>query len=71
MRLGEKELFMDYTEKKIKPYDTMDRVEFNNACRNISMNKNYHPTNIFEKIIAVKEEYGVDMDQDDETEPVL
>ena len=40
---------MDYIEKKIKPYDTMDRAEFNNACRNISMNKNYDPTNIFEK----------------------
>ena len=42
-------MVMDYIEKKIKPYDTMARVEFSNACRNISMNKNYDPTNLFEK----------------------
>ena len=33
----------------------------------MSMNKNYDPTNIFEQMIEVQEEYGLDMNEDDET----
>ena len=62
---------MDYFEKKMNQYDTVARFEFNNACKKISMNNNYDPTNIFEQIISVQEEYGVDMDQYDETLLVL
>ena len=59
-------LFIDSLEKKMKPNDTMARVEFKKSCKNIIVNKNDDPTNIFENIISVQEEYGVDMDKDDE-----
>ena len=31
------------------------------------MDKNYDPTNLFEQMIEVQEEYGLDMNEDDET----
>ena len=40
---------MDYVDKKKNPNDTMDRVELKNACKKISMNKNYEPTHILNK----------------------
>ena len=40
---------MDYVNKKKNPNETMDRVELKNACKKISMNKNYEPTHILNK----------------------
>ena len=33
-------LVMDYFDKKMKLYDTMARLKFNNACKKINMIKN-------------------------------
>ena len=55
----------------MNPDDTMARVEFNNAYKNISMKKNDNPTNLFEQISAVQQENGVDVYQDGETALVL
>ena len=52
---------MDYLEENINPDDTTDRVEFNNSCKNISMDNHYGPTNLFEMISTVKEEYYVEI----------
>ena len=62
---------MNHLEKKMKPDDTMDRVEFKNAFKNINMNNNDNLNNIFEQISALQEEYGADMDQDNETALLL
>ena len=62
---------MNHLEKKMKPDDTMDTVEFKNAFKNINMNNNDNLNNIFEQISALQEEYGADMDQDNETALLL
>ena len=40
---------MDFLEKKMKPYYIMARVEFKNALKKISMNKNDDQAKLFEK----------------------
>ena len=62
---------MEYLHNKMMPEDTMSKVEFKNACTQIKMRKKDDPSKLFELISEVQEEYGVDMDQDDETALVL
>ena len=51
--------------------DNMARVNFMNACKNISMDENDDPINILKQKRAMQGEYGVEIDQDDETALVL